>query len=132
MSLEAVLHYLIGYQADVIDGWLALAPHLPHGEGWVKADRMRFGELRLSMRWALEDDGSHLLTVTPDGDPAAAGLKELRVRLTTPAAPWDSVEVDGEPLSEEIDYEVLTPFDGAAELRLSLTPTDGPSTVRIR
>ncbi len=131
VSLEAVLHYLVGYQADVIAGWAALAPHLPHGEGWIEADRMRFGPLRLSMRWALEDDGSHLLTLTPDAAPAAAGLAELRLRLTVPGTEVAAVEVDGAPLAES-DYDVRSPFDGASEIRLTLSTDPMPAEIRIR
>ena len=131
LTLEAVLHYLVGYEADVIGGWLALAPHLPDGEGWVEAERMRFGDLRLSMRWAREEDGSHLLTITPAGDPAAAGLDALRIRLTVHADDVAAVEVDGAPLTPD-DYDLSPAFDGATEVRLVLTPTPTETSVRVR
>lgn len=131
VALEAMVHYLVGYEADVIGGWLALAPHLLRDEGWVEANRMRFGDLRLTMRWALEDDGSHLLTIHPDGDPSAAGLQEIRVRLTVPREGVEAVEMD-DVLLEEDQYEVRIPFDGAQEVRLVMDAGPGPWTVRIR
>ena len=131
VTLEAVLHYVVGYEADVVDGWLALAPHLLHGEGFVEADHIRFGDLRLAMRWALEDDGSHLLTLTPDGDPVAAGLEELRLRLTVHEPEIIVVDVDDATRSPD-EYEVSTPFDGAREIRMVLPVSPLPAEIRVR
>ena len=131
VTLETLVHYLTGFEADVIDGWLALAPHLIRDTGFVEADRIRFGDLRLNMRWAQEDDDSFLLTLTPDSDPAEAGLKEYHLRLTVPWHEIAAVEVDDAPLATS-DYEILTPWPGAQELRLTITSNPKPQTVRVR
>ena len=131
LALDALLEYLVGYDVDVTAGWLALAPHLPHDPAWVEADNLRYGEdFRLSMRWAEEADG-YVLTLRPEGDAAAAGLAEVRLRLTVALESVAAVEVDGAPLALE-DVDLRTPWEGAQELRLTLPPPTTATTLRVR
>lgn len=131
VALETLVYYLTGYQADVVDGWLALAPRLLHDAGFVEASRIPFGDLHLSMRWAREDDDSFLMTLTPDSDPATAGLNEYRLRLTVPLSEITSVELDGTSLSAD-KYQILAPWEEATEVRITVISTKGPQSVRIR
>ena len=118
VNLEALQHYLIGYRADVIDGWIALAPHLPHGAPWIEASRLLFKGHALSMRLAREGAGLSL-SLNGEADPASYGLHEVRLWLTLDADAPTLVTLDDQAL-DATAYTWRPLPGGGSELSLTL------------
>lgn len=130
ISLEALMRYLVGFEADVIEGWVKLSPHLPHEAPFVAAERMMFKGHAISMRLAEKGSG-FLLSVSSEDDPGAFGLNEYRLRLTLPLSVITALSKDGVELDAE-DYKVSEPYSGASEIRLTLPATAEPLEIYVQ
>lgn len=130
IAAEALMHYLIGFEADVNKGWIKLAPRLVHDSAWIEAEGLAYLGNRLSMRYE-ESDGGYLLSITADDDPATYGLKKYLLRLTVPLSQITEVAIDGRTLSPD-GYEVIAPYDGASELKLSTDAKQGLFELSIK
>lgn len=128
INLEAIMHYLVGFEADVVVGWMALSPRLPHDAPFVEADNLLFGGHGFDLRFAREGEG-HQLTVTGDADPATYGLKEFRVRLNVPGDEVTSLELDGKALDPST-WSKKSAYPGLTEVSLVIpAPATGSFTL---
>jgi hypothetical protein len=100
VNLEALLHYLIGFDVDVIDGWMQIAPQLPHDSPWIEAGPLFFGAQAFELR-VEQGDGQTRVQLTGSGTPADYGLEEYRLRLTLAGAAPSMVSLDGQALAPD-------------------------------
>ncbi|NOZ02355.1 MAG: hypothetical protein GXP54_10765 [Deltaproteobacteria bacterium] len=118
INLEAIMEYLLGFQADVVDGWLALAPRLAHASTFIEADRIMFNGHAFKMRYDREGDGFRM-TLEGEGEPATYGLKEYRIRLNVPLDEVHGVKLDGKDLDPSA-WTAKHPFPGLTEVNVLL------------
>ena len=129
ITAEALLHYLVGFRADAVAGWIELAPHLPHDAPWLEVRNLRVLDHPHHLR--VESGAERVeLTLTVPDEPSGYGLQEVRLRLTVNFEQVSAVRVDDLDLSAE-EYAVISPYTGALEVRLDIEPRQGETTVTI-
>jgi len=129
INLEALMHYLVGFEADVARGWLQVAPHLPHDAPFVEAENILFNGKTFSMRFAMEGEG-FVMSLSGEGDPASYGLKEYRLRMTVPLSQIGIVEVDGKDL-EQGKWQERGVAPGLIEVSLVVDAEENSVKVRV-
>lgn len=128
INLEALMHYIVGFEANVVEGWMALSPRLPHDAPFIEADNVPFAGHGFDLRYAREGEG-HQLTLTGDADPDSYGLKEFRVRLNVPGDEVKTLELDGEPM-EPATWTKKAAFPGLTEVSVVIpAPASGSFTL---
>ena len=130
IALEAIMHYLLGFEADVVDGWMALAPRLTHDAPFLEAERIPFGTRSFSLRYEREGEG-YLFTLSGDDEPASYGLKEFRIRLNVPVDSVSSVAVDGKVL-DGTEWSQNPAFTGLTEVHLVVPAVSGNLTIKVQ
>lgn len=131
ISGEALLHYLLGFTANVPAGTIRLAPHLAHQSRWLRAAPLRFKTLELAMALTYDPQTLELrLSLTTKGDPQAAGLKTCIVTLTLPTQALSEARLNGIAL-EASALSVRSPFAGASEVTLSIPARSGEQVVSL-
>lgn len=126
---ESFMHYLVGLEMDVNEGWLKLAPRLTHDSNWIEAKNIKFKDHSLDMEYNKENL-NYLFTLISEDDPASFGLNEYHLRLMTANIDIDTVKVNNVDLDKS-EYEILTHYDLVKEVRLTTTAVKGYLTVEI-
>ncbi len=124
--LESLMHYLIGYDVNVPEGWIALAPRLVHDTPYLEAENLRFLDAAIDMRYEKKETGA-LLTLNVPEEAVTAGLTEFRLRLTVSGS-VNGARLDGNLLSSG-DYETFEPFSGSTEVLLIVPARAGETRV---
>ncbi|RJO66119.1 MAG: hypothetical protein C4523_13640 [Myxococcales bacterium] len=129
VAAEALLHYLIGYEADVNQGWIKLSPRLPHESPWIEAENLLFAGHPMSLSYARSAEG-FVLRLTAEEAPTTYGLSRLLMKPYIYAETLTRVTVNGVELGRE-EYEIKL-FDNApAALYLEVEPTEAETTIEI-
>ena len=123
IALEALMHYLIGYKADAIEGSVNLSPRLTHDSSWIAAERIPFKDQLMSLDYR-EAEGGYRLTVDMEADPSSFDLHTFKIRLNVPGPAIAAVRLNDEILSVEA-YELRPAYEGLNEVILEIEAKAG-------
>jgi len=126
---EAIVNHLIGYEADVIEGFIRLTPRLLHGSDWLEAANLMFDRHPLHLRVDRER-GGYRYAITCEDEPAGFGLDEVHLRLLVELRRVEQVTVNGQDRTSDT-FTVSEPYRGALQVRMAVPAQQGETEIRV-
>lgn len=117
--VEALMHYLIGLEADLPAGLLSLSPHLPHASAIVSADNILGGTDGFSFEFFCDQSSCGFSFQIEE----LKGLSRCELEFLFPFGTVAGMEIDSDQnllKEDEIWYDLGELSDGRKRLRVEL------------